>query len=273
MLQTIPPSNMFGDITIAVASGWWFAPLLFAGMLVMLDLGRRYGLRQRKRHGEDHGAGLAAVEGAVFALLGLLVAFTFSGAASRFDGRRALIVEEANDIGTAYLRINLVPPDLQPPLRQKFREYVDARLATYRAVPDMEKVREHMARADALQGEIWQLAVPAAAQAPPGASASVLLLPALNAMFDISNTRGWATQMHPPGSVFVMLAALALACALIAGHGMSAAPQRNWLHVLIFALMLGTAVFVITDLEYPRLGFFRVDAFDRAIENVRQGMK
>ncbi len=82
---------------------------LFAGMLLLLDIGRRIGARRRAQDAGGAGAGTGAVEGAVFALLGLLVAFTFSGAASRFDARRALVVEEANAIGTAYLRLDLLP--------------------------------------------------------------------------------------------------------------------------------------------------------------------
>ena len=273
MVQSVPNARVLGDTAFSVSGGWWFAALLFVGMLVMLDIGRRFGLRQRKRHGEDFAAGLTAVEGAVFGLLGLLVAFTFSGAASRFDDRRALIVEEANDIGTAWLRIDLLPPEAQPAVREKFRDYVDARIAAYAALPDIEKALEHLGRANELQAEIWKLAVPAAAQAAPGSAASVLLLPALNAMFDITNTRTWATQMHPPMVVFLMLASLALGCALIAGHGMSAAPERNWLHMITFALVLSTTVFVIVDLEFPRLGLFKVNAFDQAIVDVRKGME
>lgn len=270
-MQTVSSGPAFDGSNFSATLGSWFAVLLFAGMLVMLESGRRYGTRQRRLYGESHAAGLSAVEGAVFALLGLLVAFTFSGAATRFDQRRSLIVEEANDIGTAYLRVDLLPPDAQPPVRQKFREYVDARIAAYRALPDMEQAQEHLNRANALQGEIWSLAIPAAQAA--GAQAPVLLVPALNAMFDISNVRAWATQMHPPEVVFVLLASLALGCALIAGHGMAAAPERNWLHMIAFALVLASAVFVITDLEFPRMGVLRVDAFDQAIVDVRQGMK
>jgi hypothetical protein len=273
MVQSVPGARALGDTAFSISSGWWVASLLFVGMLVMLDLGRRFGERQQRRHGKDYAAGLGSVEGALFGLLGLLVAFTFSGAASRFDDRRALIVEEANDIGTAYLRIDLLPVEAQPAVRQKFREYADARIAAYASLPDIERALEHLARANELQAEIWRLAVPAAAQAPPGTSASVLMLNALNAMFDITNTRTWATQMHPPVVVFLMLATLALGCALIAGHGMSAAPTRNWLYMVSFALLLSSTVFVIIDLEYPRLGLFQVAAFDRALVDVRKGME
>lgn len=273
MIQTAPDGGVLGDTALVVISSGWFAVFLFVGMLVMLELGRRFGARQRRLHGADYAAGLSAVEGALFALLGLLVAFTFSGAATRFDDRRALIVEEANDIGTAYLRIDLLPAEAQPEMRAKFREYVDARIATYAALPNIEKALEYLGRANEIQGEIWKLAVPAAAQAAPGSSASVLLLNALNTMFDITSTRAWTTRMHPPVVVFVMLATLALGCALIAGHGMSAAPERNWLHMLTFAFVLSCTVFVIVDLEFPRLGFFTVNEFDQAIVDVRKGME
>ena len=73
---------------------------LFTGVLLFLELGRRIGLRRLRQDGD--GAGAGAVEGAVFALLGLLIAFTFSGAAGRFEDRRTLIVDEANAVGTAY---------------------------------------------------------------------------------------------------------------------------------------------------------------------------
>ena len=84
---------------------------LFLGMLV-LEVGWRIGARRLAEDPNGADAGVGAVEGAVFALLGLLIAFTFSEAASRFDTRRQLIVEETNDIGTAYLRLDLLPMKL-----------------------------------------------------------------------------------------------------------------------------------------------------------------
>ena len=86
---------------------------LFLGMLLFLEVGRRLGLRRRAPAAEGTAAEGRVVEGAVFGLLGLLVAFTFSGAAARFDTRRQLIVEETNAIGTAYLRLDLLPTAFQ----------------------------------------------------------------------------------------------------------------------------------------------------------------
>src|SRR5215510_4984847 len=99
--------------------------------------------------------------GAVFALLGLLIAFTFSGAASRFDARRQLVVEEANAIGTAYLRLDLLPAHTQPPLRESFRQYLQTRVEIYRKLPDIAAARQEAAHAVTLQGQIWSQALTA----------------------------------------------------------------------------------------------------------------
>jgi hypothetical protein len=90
----------------------------------------------------------AVVNGAVFGLLGLLVAFTFSGAANRFDTRRQLVVEETHAIGTAYLRLDVLPATAQPALRARIREYLDSRLAAYRAMPDLAAFRAGWRTAD-----------------------------------------------------------------------------------------------------------------------------
>ena len=212
------------------------------------------------------------MDGAVFALLGLLIAFTFSGASSRFDTRRQLIVEETNDIGTAYLRLDLLPAGLQPALRESFRRYLDARIEVYRKLPDIAAAKASLAKANELQGQIWRQAVVAslAEGAPP--AAPILLLPALNAMIDITTTRTMATQMHPPTIVFVMLFGLALAASLLAGYGITGSKVRRWFHMVGFALVMAFAVFVILDIEYPRLGLIRVDAFDQALVDLRASM-
>src|SRR4051812_42855896 len=102
----------------ATSYGALFAGGLFLGSLLLLEVGRRIGIRKLAEDAEGARAGVGTVDAATFALLGLLIAFTFSGAATRFDARRQLIIEEANNIGTAYLRIDLLPPEAQPALRE-----------------------------------------------------------------------------------------------------------------------------------------------------------
>ena len=82
---------------------------LFVGMLVCLEVGYRIGSYGVERHQELEHEGTGAIEAAVFALLGLLLAFTFGGAMTRLETRRELIVQEANAIGTAYLRLDVLP--------------------------------------------------------------------------------------------------------------------------------------------------------------------
>jgi hypothetical protein len=247
-----------------------FAAVLFAGMLLAEEIGLRIGRRRLAVEGDSSRLGLGTVDGAVFGLMGLMVAFTFQGAASRYDVRRHLIVEEANAIGTAYLRLDLVPSSAQPRLRGLFRDYVDARLEAYRKVPDVEAVKQALARATALQGEIWTAGVEAAREAP---QTTMLLLPALNAMIDITTDRTVALQTHPPALVFVMLGFLAVACSLLAGYGMAGAKSRSFLHVVGFAAILTLTVYVILDFEFPRVGLIRVDAMDQLLVDVRQSMK
>jgi hypothetical protein len=245
---------------------------LFLGMLLFLEVGRRIAARQRKEDSGTAAEGIGAVDGAVFALLGLLIAFTFSGASSRFDTRRQLIVEETNDIGTAYLRLDLLPAEAQSALRENFRRYLDARIEIYRKLPDIAAAKASLVKANELQGQIWRQAVAASRAESAQPAAAILLLPALNAMIDITTTRTMAIQMHPPTVVVVMLFGLALAASLLAGYGMTGSKVRSWFHMLGFALVMAFAVYVILDIEYPRLGLIRVDAFDQALVDLRQSM-
>jgi len=245
---------------------------LFIGMLVFLESGRRFRLRMTSEDAEKAGPGLGVVEGALFGLMGLVVAFTFSGAAARFDAKRQLIVEESNDIGTAYLRLDLLPEADQPALREDFRRYVDARLESYRTLPSVAGVMPQTEVVARLQESIWKRSIAATREAANPQS-TLLLLPALNAMFDIANTRAMATQLHPPPIIFALLATLALVCSFLAGFGMAGGKGRDWIHILAFAAILTLTVYVIIDMEYPRVGLIRIEEFDQALIDVRASMK
>jgi len=246
--------------------------MLFA-IVGCLAFGRWLGERVLARTGAHPKASTSSLEAAVFALLGLLIAFTFSGALSRFDLRRAQAVDEANAIGTAYLRVDLLPAGAQPKLRDAFRGYADARIATYGKLPDIGAAQAEVERSKALQAEIWQQAVAATRLPDAKPGTDLLVLPAINAMLDSATVRLTAPQIHPPTIIYVMLIALALASALLAGYQSAGEKDYDWPHKLGFAAIVALTVYVILDIEYPRLGFVRIDAIDQLLIDVRASMK
>src|SRR5215472_337974 len=112
------------------------AAVFFVSSLVSFQYGRRLGLRYQKYKGANGTAGLSTVEGAIFGLMGLLLAFTISGALARFDDRRQLVLQEATAVSTTYDRLGLFAGDTARELRRKFRDYVGARIDLYRTRHD-----------------------------------------------------------------------------------------------------------------------------------------
>src|ERR1700744_5212628 len=100
------------------------AAAFFVGSLLALHLGRHLGLQYRKRGQTDGMGGLGTVEGALFGLMGLLLAFTMSGALQRFDDRRQLVLQESTAAMTAYDRLGVFQGNLAHDLQQKLKNYV-----------------------------------------------------------------------------------------------------------------------------------------------------
>jgi hypothetical protein len=245
---------------------------LFLAMLGVWEVGRRLGLARIARDPQGLPTGVGAAEGAVFGLLGLLIAFTFSGAAARFEARRDLITHEANAIGTAWLRLDMLPADAQPPLRELFRRYAENRAHVYGDVRDMERTMTMLADGAALQQQIWTRAVAAVRDPSAPASAPMLVLPALNEMIDITTTRVMATRNHPPAVVFGMLGLLTLCGALLAGYTSAANKSRSRLHPLSYAVIMAFGVYLILELEFPRRGLVQVEGADRVLVELRDSM-
>jgi hypothetical protein len=237
------------------------ALLLFPAMVLLLELGRRL----RRRRGAVEGS--SAIEGAIFGLFGLLLAFTFSGAISRYDNHRLLLTQEVNDIGTVYLRLDLLPPQTQPELRQLLRDYTDSRLHLFDAVGD-----EISPETTRLQQTIWQRATAAAALQGASPDAAKLLLPAINDMIDITSRRQNAFHMHPPAVVYWLLFAFSGGSALMAGYSMKPGP-RDWTYSIALAVAVTLTVYTILDVEHPRRGIIHLRDRDQALISLRDSMK
>ena len=249
-----------------------FTLLLFLGMLIMLETGRRLGIGRRPQETDTDRSNMGMIEGALFAMFGLLMALTFTGAASRFNEKRMLIAEEATAIQTAYMRLEMLPREQKLALQDLFRRYVDSRLGAYRRMPDADAAAAEMANSEKLQGQIWEYAV--TATEVPGAhrDAGKLLLPALNNMFDITTIRAMSIQIHPPAIVYALLFGVALVCALLAGYRMASSQYRSWLHILGFTVITVVVVYVILDLDYLREGLIRLQSADQMLVKAREAM-
>jgi hypothetical protein len=244
---------------------------LFLGMLAIYSACYRAGRRRLLKEStipEPSGA----IIGAVFGLLGLLITFTYFEAQGRFNTRRQLMVQEANAMGTAYLRLELLPAPAQPPLRAKFREYAAARASLFAKLEQPATTKAELDQDAALLREIWTQAV-TASSGPEQQVTRALLLPALNEMSDIVTTRTMAIRTHPPWPVFAVLFAIALVCAAMTGYRASTSEYSGRFYNILLAAVMACVLFLILDIEYPRFGLIRLDTANQALVELAATMK
>lgn len=255
-------------------SGWVvaFSIGVFIAIVGCLEIGFRLGRRKAAKLSKTAHEGIGPIEAAVFALLGLLLAFSFAGATSRFEIRRQQLIREADAIGTAYLRLDLLPVADQHELRRLFRTYLDSRLSVYEKLADPEAARREMTRAAELQQVIWSHAV-TASRRDPSSSATRLLLPAINEMIDITTARTITLHTHLPDIIVALLIGVSLLSGLVAGYAMAKRMTRSWLHMALYAFIVAITLYVVLDLEYPRFGLIRIESADQALAGLRDSIR
>ncbi|HLX54128.1 MAG TPA: hypothetical protein VKR58_09310 [Aquella sp.] len=254
--------------------GPYFLIGLCVVMLVCLEIGRRIRLSLliKKKLLPPAKGNNGPVETVIFALLGLLIAFTFTGAGARFEARRQLITVEANAIGTAYLRIDLLPKEAQPQMRSLFKQYTLIRANIYKEEKD-EKVTKTKSYASInLQKQIWEIAILGCKKSEAPGDCTKLVLPALNDMFDITTTQLMARQNHPPTIIYLMLIALSLFSALLVGYNLPRSNQRNLLYMISYTIIISLVLYLIIDLEMPRLGLITIHQADQVLLDLGSSM-
>ena len=246
---------------------------LALGLFGMVLLGLKVGRRRTRVAGAkpDPVPGVGAVEACVFGVFGLLIAFTFSGAAERFQARRQLVVKDAQALGTAWNRLGLLSSPAREELRLALREVLDLRLAAYRehSLEGFDRIAGRAAE----QGDRLAAAAVEACRTPADAEFAEVVVPAINETNDIALARRAAVHTHPPLQIYLLLIAIALAVALHIGVTMGAAARPSWLHLVGFCLVFASALYVTIDLELPRAGLLRVDTADALLEDARSAMK
>jgi hypothetical protein len=236
------------------------------------EVGYRKGKRDLSQDQDSKIEGLGTIDSTIFGLLGLLLAFTFTNALSGLSSRRALVVDEANAIGTAYLRLDLLAPANQAKLRPLYREYLEERIKLYASFENLSLTQETLAKTTALQTQIWRLTSNSVLQEKHPAIMT-LALSSANEMIDAASTRNQATINHPPTIVYLFLFIFAVASALLIGYNLANNPKRPYFHVVLFCFLISAVVYVIVDLEYPRRGLFQIQMGDKVLNDTLEGMR
>jgi hypothetical protein len=225
-------------------------------MLTCSEAGFRAGRKLRARVDEAMRSRIAIFEGAMLGVLGLLMAFTMSMGASRFDFRRQLVVQEANAIGTTGLRAKMLPEPENAEFAGLLRKYVDARVhfAEAKNLSDLPQLRETAHR---LQDQLWSRATGFAALDPRSVPAG-LLLQTSNEMIDLEAARWASFWGHIPWSVICVNVFVAMMAATLLGYGFGLIGRRHIFSTLMLALSISSVLTVIIDLDRPWQGYIKV---------------
>ena len=241
---------------LQMASSFAIGITMFFLIIGCYVLGYRLRNRAIRKNLTETSVDLGGINGMLLGLLGLLLAFAFSMANSRFDTRRELIVAEANAIGTVILRTDVYPDSMRQLLKSNLKEYVEARIAFCLANPDLDTLREYYLRADQISKKIWSIAA-TFARTDKVITKNSELIPALNDMIDITTTRRSAGESTIPDSIMCFLFILCVSVSFLLGYDNKT--KIDWVVVIGFSVMLSATLFTITDLDRPRSGLITMD--------------
>jgi hypothetical protein len=250
--------------------------LAFAGTLLVAQLaaflvGYRLALRRRRR-GEKEADSVGVVVGGILGLLGFVLALTLSFANTRFEERRQGSLQEANAIGTAWLRAEAVGGPRGAALAELIEEYTRIRLEYVRAEFDPKLIGDMLVRTEALQGQMWGHAIAVAREVPTPITA--LLLSALNDMIDASTAERFAFAMRMPDQLVWLLLAMTLLGMAAVGFQIGLRHRAVWGLVIVLTITWNVVIVSILDLAAPRFGSMRTSsaAYEWTLRSFESGV-
>lgn len=242
------------------------AIILFTCIIIFHIFGFRVISYQKKKNPGHISSGIGAFESALLGLLSLLLAFTFNKSASNYDTRKAVLVQESNEIGTALLRCDLYPDSVRNKFRSRFKDYIKARIDYYKAGNDENKIQDALQNADIISKDIWLYASQISQQSAVE-TRSLQMVPAINNMIDIMSKREASRISRVPESILWLLILLTLTGSFIVGYA-SDANKINWIIISLYSLMTVMTIYLILDLDRPRRGLINTSSTHLNIENL-----
>ena len=230
---------------------------LLVSTVVAVVAGYRIGISHKDRTDASSREHIHITETSTLGVLALLLAFSFSQSLQRYDTRSDQVVDEANAIGTAWLRTDLLPSQVRDEVRQLMRRYVDLQVEATRVDTSQAAWRSEVAEAAALQGALWSYAG-RVTELDANHVRSGLFVQALNDMFDAFGRRDAGLARHVPEPVLLLLFCVFLAAAAIVGFASGTAGHRPPAVSLVMVAIIVLLVYVILDLDRPRRGLIEV---------------
>lgn len=219
--------------------------------LLIFEVGYRIARARQTSIDEATKAWFTAIYSAILAMLGLLLGFSYAMAQQRFEVRKQLVVEEANAIGTTYLRAEWLPEPYRGDVAKLLRQYVDARLPkdldSNRSIDEL--VQNASVLSERLLDQMWVRAVEVAKKDPTPVVS--LFLSALNETIDLHAKRLAQFQNRIPNSVLLLLYLFTSVAMLITGYGSGLRSQRLVLPIVAMVVLVSTALYVVVDLDRP----------------------
>jgi len=235
------------------------AGILLALMVVAIETGHRIGRIRYAPANEKTRDHINAIQASLLGVLALLLAFSLSLALQRFDSRNAAVVDEANAIGTTYLRAQLLPVSVRGESRKLLQGYIDLRVQASTISLDREGERQALiVKAHQVLDALWDLSRKAAAE-DPGPVATGLFIQSLNETMDAFAQRDAALKRHVPEPILILLFCAYVMTGGVIGYAAGVAGHRpSFVSYMLVALIVALAFFIV-DLDRPRRGIITVD--------------
>lgn len=255
------------DKVITNMSIWLILASIILLFMLVFELGFQVGRHKHAKLNESGKSRVSTIEVAILSILGLLLAFTFVMAQTRFDFRQKLVIEEANAIGTTYLRANFLPEPQKFAIEKLLRQYVNLRLAAVKG--NGENLHTVIIESERIHKQLWlqTLSVNMSKIRP---EIFAVFISSLNKVISLHTDRVAAFTNRVPAFVLLVLLLCGVLAIGVTGYNCGLRNQRNFVPVSMLSILLVLVFFMIIDLDRPNHGLIKIS--QRSMIELKQNL-